>query len=87
VYAQSGAAPAITALIPASAAVNLKFITQPNGDSALGIQGDHFLPGAVVLLDSSGNGSLRASMTCSATPGMVSEEVKPGSVLQRKAFP
>jgi hypothetical protein len=50
-YGKTGSAPQITILAPASAAVGKGFNLQPGGDSALGIAGTDFLPGASLVID------------------------------------
>ncbi len=50
VLAKTGPAPAVTQLFPASAPAGKPFNEQPGGLSALGIVGNHFLPGAVILI-------------------------------------
>ena len=51
IYGKTGSAPQITVLAPASAAVGKAFNVQPGGDSALGIAGTGFLPGASLVVD------------------------------------
>lgn len=51
VYSKTGPAPEIAALNPASPIAGQGFNVQPGGESALGLTGTGFLPGAVVMLD------------------------------------
>lgn len=51
VLPQSGPAPEITQLFPATTAAGKPFNEQPRGRSALGIVGKNFLPGVVILIN------------------------------------
>ena len=50
VLAKTGPAPVVTQLFPATAPAGKPFNEQPGGKSALGIVGNHFLPGAAILI-------------------------------------
>jgi hypothetical protein len=51
IYGKTGPTPQITVLAPAGADVGKGFNVQPGGDSALGIAGTDFLPGASLVVD------------------------------------
>ena len=51
VYAKTGPAPKLTELFPGSTAPGQGFNVQPNGQSAMGVAGEGFLPGVTLLFD------------------------------------
>ena len=53
VFSASGPAPQLARLFPGSCVIGRGFNLQPNGESAMGVGGSNFLPGARIYLDKS----------------------------------
>jgi hypothetical protein len=51
VYGKTGPAPKLTKLYPGTTTPGKGFNVQPNGQSALGVAGENFLPGATLICD------------------------------------